>query len=84
MGLRCLQGLLDVLMLPLTFLGKLANGNDHTVEAQELGFCAVVIFGIYWLDTRQQITTGWASCFTALVGLVTLKYVFDRHNGGMQ
>ena len=63
----------DALAASAKFLEHLVTDDDHVVEAQVIAFCLIVLFSIYWLHTRMNITSGWATCYCALAGLVALK-----------
>ena len=55
------------------------NGQDHTLELQEIAFAVVVGFGVSWLERTlphgKPLDANWVAAWATLAGLVTLKTI---------
>jgi uncharacterized membrane protein len=63
----------------LTFIGKMFNGTDHTVETRLVCYVAVVFCDIFWLGHAtwkgKSFTSEWNQNFLILAGLVALTHM---------
>jgi hypothetical protein len=63
-------------------VGQALNSQDPALDVDILGFCFLLPYSIYWLNTRQHIDTQWAACFGTLWGAIGLTKFSKRFGGG--